>query len=66
MVAGENYAALLLPAQFLNGTPLYPAYLRMLGVKIAEDAQISDFVFGAEDLISIGSDASLSSKNQFG
>ncbi len=52
----------LLPAQFLNGTPLYPSYLRMLGMKIAEDAQISDFSFGAEDLISIGSDASLSSQ----
>ena len=52
----------LLPAQFLNGTPLYPSYLRMLGMKIASDAQISDFSFGAEDLIVIGSDASLSSQ----
>ncbi len=52
----------LLPAQFLNGTPLYPSYLRLLGMKIAPDAQISDFSFGAEDLIAIGSDASLSSK----
>src|SRR5690242_18947339 len=30
----------LMPSQFLNGTPLYPAYLRMLGVKIAPDAQL--------------------------
>lgn len=52
----------LLPAQFLNGTPLYPIYLRWLGMKIAPDAQISDFRFGAEDLISIGADASLSSQ----
>ncbi len=52
----------LVPTQFLNGTPLYPNYLRLLGMKIAPDAQISDFVFGAEDLITIGSDASLSSK----
>jgi non-ribosomal peptide synthetase-like protein len=52
----------LLPAQFLNGTPLYPAYLRLLGVKIAPDAQISDFAFGAEDLITIGSDVSISSQ----
>lgn len=52
----------LLPAQFLNGTPLYPAYLRLLGMNIAPDAQISDFSFGAEDLITIGSDASLSSQ----
>jgi non-ribosomal peptide synthetase-like protein len=52
----------LLPAQFLNGTPLYPTYLKWLGIKIAPDAQISDFSFGAEDLITIGSDVSLSSK----
>ena len=52
----------LLPAQFLNGTPLYPVYLRMLGMKIAANAQISDFNFGAEDLITIGNDASLSSQ----
>jgi non-ribosomal peptide synthetase-like protein len=52
----------LLPAQFLNGTPLYPIYLRWLGIKIAPDAQISDFAFGAEDLITIGSDVSLSSQ----
>ncbi len=52
----------LLPAQFLNGTPLYPSYLRMLGMTIAADAQISDFSVGAEDLITIGSDASLSSQ----
>ncbi|MDB5024140.1 MAG: peptide synthetase [Mucilaginibacter sp.] len=51
----------LLPAQFLNGTPLYPSYLRLLGMKIATNAQISDFSFGAEDLITIGDDASLSS-----
>jgi hypothetical protein len=52
----------LIPPQFLNGTPLYPVYLKWLGMKIAPDAQISNFDFGAEDLISIGSDASLSSK----
>ena len=54
----------LLPAQFLNGTPLYPVYLRLLGMKIAADAQISDFSFDAEDLISIGADASLSSQTR--
>jgi len=52
----------LLPAQFLNGTPLYPLYLSWLGMKIASNAQISDFSFGAEDLITIGSDVSLSSQ----
>jgi len=52
----------LLPAQFLNGTPLYPGYLRLLGMKIAPDAQVSEFSFGAEDLIIIGSDVSISSQ----
>lgn len=52
----------LLPAQFLNGTPLYPAYLRLLGVRVASDAIISDFSFGAEDLITIGHDVSISSQ----
>ncbi|MDB5156717.1 MAG: peptide synthetase, partial [Mucilaginibacter sp.] len=52
----------LLPAQFLNGTPLYPLYLRLLGIKIAQNAQVSDFSFGAEDLITIGDDVSISSK----
>jgi len=52
----------LLPSQFLNGTPLYPTYLRLLGVKVAKDAQLSNMTVGAEDLLTIGSDASLSSQ----
>jgi non-ribosomal peptide synthetase-like protein len=52
----------LLPAQFLNGTPLYPIYLRWLGIKIAANAQVSEFSFGAEDLITIGADVSISSQ----
>lgn len=51
----------LLTVQFLNGTPLYPAYLRLLGMKVASDAQLADFTMGAEDLITIGSDVSISS-----
>ncbi len=51
----------LLPAQFMNGTPLYPLYLRMLGVKVARDAQLSSLTIGAEDLVTIGSDVSMSS-----
>ncbi|MDQ6815463.1 MAG: amino acid adenylation domain-containing protein [Bacteroidota bacterium] len=52
----------LVPAQFLSGTPLYPHYLRMFGVKVSSDAQLSNISIGAEDLITIGSDASLSSQ----
>jgi non-ribosomal peptide synthetase-like protein len=52
----------LLPSQFLNGTPLYCGYLRSMGVKIADDAQLAAITIGAEDLVTIGSDASLSSQ----
>lgn len=52
----------LMPSQFLNGTPLYAAYLRTLGVKIAPDAQLGAVTIGAEDLVTIGSDVSISSQ----
>jgi len=52
----------LLPSQFLNGTPLYCGYLRRMGVKVADDAQLAAISIGAEDLITIGSDVSLSSQ----
>ena len=51
----------LIPIQFMNGTPLYPNYLRMRGMNIAKDAQVSSIKVGAEDLISIGKDVSISS-----
>jgi non-ribosomal peptide synthetase-like protein len=52
----------LVPAQFMNGTPLYPFYLRLLGTKIAEDVQLSSMTIGAEDLLEIGKDVSISSQ----
>lgn len=52
----------LLPSQFLNGTPLYNGYLRRMGVKVAKDAQLSAITIGAEDLVTIGSDVSISSQ----
>ncbi len=52
----------LLPSQFLNGTPIYPAYLRMMGASIAKDAQLSSFVFGSADLLTIGKDVTISSE----
>jgi non-ribosomal peptide synthetase-like protein len=51
----------LLPVQFLTGTPLYPIYLRWMGVKVAPDAQLSGLTIGAEDLLTIGADVSISS-----
>ncbi len=52
----------LLPVHFINGTPLYPIYLRMMGAKVAADAQLSSLTIGAEDLVTIGSDVSISSQ----
>ncbi len=52
----------VVPAQFLNGTPLYNFYLRRMGVKVAADAQLSAITIGAEDLVTIGSDVSISSQ----
>jgi len=51
----------IVPTQFLNGTPLYPIYLRLLGVKIEDDAQLSSLTIGAADLITIKKDVSISS-----
>ncbi len=44
----------LMPEQFMTGTPFYPRYLRMLGARVADDAQLSNLTFGASDLIDIG------------
>jgi non-ribosomal peptide synthetase-like protein len=52
----------ILPEQFLTGTPLYPKYLRFLGVTVAADAQLSSLTIGAEDLVTIGMDVSISSQ----
>jgi non-ribosomal peptide synthetase-like protein len=52
----------LLPSQFLNGTPLYGSFLRKIGMKVAKDAQLGAFTVGAEDLVTIGSDVSISSQ----
>jgi non-ribosomal peptide synthetase-like protein len=51
----------LVPTQFLNGTPLFAKYLKWMGVKIAADAQLSAFTVGAEDLLFIDEDVSISS-----
>lgn len=55
----------IVPTQFLNGTPLYVDYLRLLGVRIAPDAQLSSFSIGAEDLVTILSDVSISTNVVF-
>ena len=51
----------LVPTQFLNGTPLFATYLKWMGAKVASDAQLSAFTIGAEDLLFIDEDVSISS-----
>jgi non-ribosomal peptide synthetase-like protein len=54
--------ARLTPMQYLTGTPLYPTYLRLLGMKVHASAQLSNFQIGAEDLVEIGADVTISSQ----
>lgn len=51
----------LLPSQYIVDTPLYPKYLRLLGVKADSSAQLSLLSIGAEDLVIIGKNVSTSS-----
>lgn len=51
----------LLPSQYIVDTPLYPRYLRLLGVKVDPTAQLSLLQIGAEDLVTIGKNVSTSS-----
>ncbi len=51
----------LLPSQYIIDTPLFPRYLRLLGVKVHGSAQLSGLSIGAEDLVIIGKNVSTSS-----
>ena len=51
----------LVPVNFLNGTPLYASYLRFRGMDVKQNTLLSSFSCGAEDLISIGTNTSISS-----
>jgi len=48
--------------KWLQGSPLIRVYLRALGAKIGDDAQIGELDVGAIDLVTIGAGASLGSK----
>lgn len=47
--------------QYIKGTPLYPAVLRLFGMDVAANAYISNIDIGAHDLVSIGQNASIGS-----
>lgn len=49
------------PVELLSGTPLYNFYLKSYGMKVSSDAQISQVMVGAEDLVEIGDNVSISS-----
>ena len=51
----------LIPKETVSNTPLFPILLNWMGVKVAEDAQLSNFEIGAEDLVSIGRNVTISS-----
>jgi non-ribosomal peptide synthetase-like protein len=51
--------ASLAPTGFLAGTPLLPAYLRLLGAGIGRDVHLGSDDIGAPDLISIGDETSI-------
>lgn len=51
----------LIPKELLSGTPIFPRLLRNFGVQVASDAQISNFEMGAEELIYIGKNVTISS-----
>jgi non-ribosomal peptide synthetase-like protein len=51
----------LIPKETVSNTPLFPILLKWMGVAVAEDAQLSNFEIGAEDLVSIGKNVTISS-----
>ena len=51
----------LIPKEVLGNTPLYADLIRAFGVKIKEKNQLSNFEMGAEELIEIGENVTISS-----
>ncbi|KMQ67798.1 peptide synthetase [Chryseobacterium sp. FH2] len=51
----------LMPSEFIVETPLYPKYLRLLGVKVHPSAQLSLLPIAAEDLVTIDENVNTSS-----
>lgn len=51
----------LMPSEFIVETPLYPKYLKLLGVKAHPSAQLSLLPIAAEDLVTIDANVNTSS-----
>jgi len=50
----------IIPVETISSTPLYPSFLRKIGLHTEPDAQISKVLFGCADLISIGKNVTIS------
>ena len=55
----------LIPSKAFQGTPLMRWYLRALGMRVGEDAIISDVTVGAYDLVSIGARTCIGMNSNF-
>lgn len=51
----------LVPLELISGTPLFNKFLSLLGATVAKDAQLSNFRTGAEDLLYLGENVTISS-----
>jgi non-ribosomal peptide synthetase-like protein len=51
----------LLPKELFSNTPFYGHLLRLFGVQVSSDTQLSNFEIGIEDLASIGKNVTISS-----
>ncbi|MDQ1805499.1 amino acid adenylation domain-containing protein [Chryseobacterium sp. CKR4-1] len=51
----------LMPSEFIVETPLYPKYLKLLGVQVHPSAQLSLLPIAAEDLVTIDQNVTTSS-----
>jgi non-ribosomal peptide synthetase-like protein len=49
----------LVPLQWISGTPLMPAYCRLMGARVGKDVQIDTVFMQAFDLLSIGDGTSV-------
>ena len=56
----NNHLTALIPLETFGSSPLYPFLMKLVGIKTADDAQLSSFGFGSPDLITIGKNVTIS------
>ena len=50
----------LIPLETFGSSPLYPFLMKLVGIKTGKDSQLSSFVFGSPDLVTIGKNVTIS------